>query len=155
VKWNFVKIWIWHVENNHNYHRLHPELFHYSYHNIIVNDGKFIISNLQMNSFFERKIFILSMWKLTQAKIYIIHKQWHHMLNIYVSQHNNCLSLFLFFLGWNLPMISQQDSDNSLWNSLLKGVLNSQIAFMILIYNNIYSIYMWYSWIHIDNTQFI
>jgi hypothetical protein len=25
VKWNLVKIWSWHVENHHNYHRVHSE----------------------------------------------------------------------------------------------------------------------------------
>jgi len=56
VKWNFEKIWHWHVENYHNYHRLHSEKFHYSYHNIIVDDGKiYNFKNLKTNSFLEKK----------------------------------------------------------------------------------------------------
>jgi len=39
-KWNFVKIWSWYVENHHNYHPLCSEQFHYSYHNIIIDDEK-------------------------------------------------------------------------------------------------------------------
>ncbi len=56
MKWNFVKIWSWHVENHPNYHKLHFEEFHYSYHNIIVDDWK--IYNFKFkkrNSFFGKK----------------------------------------------------------------------------------------------------
>jgi len=41
VKQFFVKIWSWHVENNHNCDSLHSIQFHYSYDNIIVDQGKY------------------------------------------------------------------------------------------------------------------
>jgi hypothetical protein len=42
MKWSLVKIWSWHDENHHNYHRLHSKYFHYSYHNSIIDDEKII-----------------------------------------------------------------------------------------------------------------
>ncbi len=57
--------WSWHIEHHPNYHRLHSKYFHYSYHNIIIGDGKNIISKYKNEFIFWKKKIIMSMWKLT------------------------------------------------------------------------------------------
>jgi hypothetical protein len=51
-----------------NYRSLRSEYFHYSYHNIILDDGKTynFKKNLKRIHFLKKKLFVLSMWKLTQ-----------------------------------------------------------------------------------------
>jgi len=51
---------LWSGHRLHNYHRLHLNKFHFSYHNVIVDDGKIIYNFkiLKMNSCFEKNKFI-------------------------------------------------------------------------------------------------
>ncbi len=122
MKWNFVKIQSWHVENHHNYHRLHSEWFHYSYHNIIVDDEKiYIISNFKNEFFWERKwLFVLSMWKLTLGYIVIQHicrnKNGRQPFSRAANKTTISLWMFIFLLFWMKAIWDEGEYGKVIWH---------------------------------------